>query len=448
MKGLKIIWGILLLCALLLVLRAVRVFDGLTAGIGALLVTGAAESLNNVAAYAKEAQSGETGASIPEQVMREFSVNHYASESKHDSESKYALGSKYASEEEAQAGEQPAEDADGSGAEDGADAETESGDGDLDGAGIEDETSDPFFLLGESGLIPELPLSGADGGDGESLPVEYAQGEVEPVVSQTIYPDWSARLEELFPLAQMRDLTYLLNHFYIVDSSTSASAEEFDLDTLLSMDLTIEKQSGSPQILIYHTHGSEGYIDSREGNYEDTVMGVGDYLTEILTEQYGYEVYHDQNVYDRRNGRDNRNYAYTTALPYITEILEENPSIEVVIDLHRDGGAKRVTEIDGEEVAQIMLFNGLCRNANGPLADLENPYLQENLAFSLRLNLIGQSMYPGLMFKIYLKNYRYNMHVSPKALLVELGTNENTLEEAMNAMPYFAQILDQVLNSR
>ena len=107
-----------------------------------------------------------------------------------------------------------------------------------------------------------------------------------------------------------------------------------------------------------------------------------------------------------------------------------------------------MTEIDGKQVARIMLFNGMCRNANGPLADLENPYKQENLAFSLRMNLIGQVLYPGLMFKIYLKNYRYNMHLSPKSLLVELGTNENTLEEAMNAMPYFAQILDQVLNSR
>ena len=439
MKGLKIIWGVLLVCALLLAFRAVTVFTpagsaggaiGLMSEIGKALVIGAAKSLNHVTAYLDGLRSGQIGASLPERIMLEFSVNRYASGAEIETDALPAEDVQLTEDVLITDNVQLAEDADDTGTR------------------ITGEDAESFFLLGDSGLIPELPGSGNNRETDESLPVEYAEGEVEPVVSQTIYPDWNVRFEALFPLEQMRDLTYLLNNFYIVDSSTSASAKEFDLDTLLSVDLTIEKQSGSPQILIYHTHASEGYIDSREGNYEDTVMGVGDYLTEILTTQYGYEVYHDQNVYDRKNGRDNRNYAYTTALPYITKILEENPSIEVVIDLHRDGGAKRVTEIDGKQVARIMLFNGMCRNANGPLADLENPYKQENLAFSLRMNLIGQVLYPGLMFKIYLKNYRYNMHLSPKSLLVELGTNENTLEEAMNAMPYFAQILDQVLNSR
>lgn len=127
---------------------------------------------------------------------------------------------------------------------------------------------------------------------------------------------------------------------------------------------------------------------------------------------------------------------------------EENPDIDVIIDLHRDSGAKRVTEIGDKKMAKIMFFNGLCRNTVGKIDYLENKNLEANLAFSLQMKMTGDIMYPGLFHKIYLKNYRYNMHFCEKYLLIELGTENNTVKEAYNAMPPLADVLDTVLSGR
>lgn len=258
----------------------------------------------------------------------------------------------------------------------------------------------------------------------------------------------SSLLNTEYSIEKMKNLNYLLANYYIVDASTKAAASLFQAETLLSKDMRIDKAADNgPQILIYHTHASETYIDSRQGAEEDTVVGPGEYLSELLREM-GYNVYHDKTAYDKKDGVDNRNYAYSTARPQIEKFLAENPSVQVVIDLHRDSGAKRTAMIDGKPTAQIMFFNGLSRNLNGPIADLENPYIIDNLAFSLQTNLIGRSMYPGLMYKIYLKNYRYNMHLAARYLLIELGTQNNTVEEAYNAMGALAEVLDQVLSNR
>jgi stage II sporulation protein P len=135
----------------------------------------------------------------------------------------------------------------------------------------------------------------------------------------------------------------------------------------------------------------------------------------------------------------------TSAEAGIKKDLEENPSIEVMIDLHRNSGDNKVIMLNGEETAQVMMFNGLCRDQSGPLTNLDNPYLQDNLSFSLQLQLKSLELYPGLFRKNYLKSYRFNMHFRPKSLLVELGTVKNTVQSAKNALEPFAQILDSVL---
>lgn len=249
-----------------------------------------------------------------------------------------------------------------------------------------------------------------------------------------------------FTLEQLNDVGFLLRHFYIVDSATRVTDELFDAKVLLDKDMTIKTQSDKPQILIYHTHSQEAFLDSREGVKEDTVVGIGDLLAEILEEKYGYNVIHDKSVYDFVDGKLDRNKAYNLARESVSKILEENPSIEVIIDLHRDGADKRSTYINGEETAQIMLLNGLSRNQYGPITRLDNPNLQDNLAFSLQLQLKSLELYPGLFFKNYLQDYRYNLDLRPKSLLVELGTHKNTLKSAKNAMEPFAEILDAVLS--
>ena len=247
-----------------------------------------------------------------------------------------------------------------------------------------------------------------------------------------------------YVMEDLLKLDYLKENLYIVNATTKMTTAEFDVEYFIKKDLSVE-QSDEPQILIFHTHGSEGFSDSRAGVKEDTVMGAGARLAQILQEKYGYQVLHDTTIFDRKNGKDNRNYAYNDALVYLEELLKQYPTIEVVIDLHRDAGTKRVATINGVKMAKVMLFNGLCRNTTGKLSYLPNEYLKDNLAFSFQLKLIGDEMYPGLMNRIFLKDYRYNMHLKERYLLVELGTEQNTVEEAKNAMEPLADILAQVL---
>ncbi len=240
-----------------------------------------------------------------------------------------------------------------------------------------------------------------------------------------------------------------LSSCFIVDPNTTLTERDVPLETLLTKDMEIAKDSSNPQILIYHTHATEGFLNSVDGDPSTTVVGVGDYLKEMLTVRYGYHVLHITDAYDLAEGELNRSRAYNYARDGIQKILEENPSIEVIIDLHRDGVAEDkhlVTEIDGKPTAQIMFFNGLSRtNESGVLDSLPNPYIQDNLAFSLQLELLCNHYYPDFMRSIYVKGYRYNLHFRPRSLLLEVGAQTNTLEEAKNAMEPFAEILDKLL---
>jgi stage II sporulation protein P len=282
------------------------------------------------------------------------------------------------------------------------------------------------------------------------MPIDIINGEVYMKdKSSDVKEALGSRNSEQFTLKQLSNRNFLLNNFYIIDSATRIVDDLFNGEKLVEKDMTLKASSDKPQILIYHTHSQEAYIDSRKGKEEDTIVGVGTYLTKLLTERYGYNVIHDKSKYDMMEGFIERNLAYNHAADGLEEILNKNPSIEVVIDLHRDGADyKRVTRINGEDVAQVMLFNGLSRNTKGKITYLDNPYLQDNLAFSLQTQLKGRELYSGLMYKNYLHAYRYNMQYRKKSLLVELGTDKNTVKEAKNAMDYFAEVLYQLLSGK
>ncbi|MCD7834539.1 MAG: stage II sporulation protein P [Lachnospiraceae bacterium] len=250
-------------------------------------------------------------------------------------------------------------------------------------------------------------------------------------------------------LPLLTDFSYLVTNYYTVDEDTAADAELIDAEKLLGMDLSLEQDSSVPQILIYHTHSQEAFADSAEGEVRDTVVGMGEILADELR-GYGYNVIHDTGVYDLVDGVLDRSAAYDYAREAIEAILEENPTIEVVIDLHRDGveGDREdfVTEIDGEDVSRIMFFNGLSRNAGGEaLTWLPNEYLTENLAFSLQLQVLANVEYPGFTRKIYLQAERYNLHLRARSLLIETGTQLNTVEEEKNAMAPVANLIRQIL---
>lgn len=249
-------------------------------------------------------------------------------------------------------------------------------------------------------------------------------------------------------LEQLKDFDYLLANYYTVDAGTSADAQLLDADTLLEEDLRIDKNPKEPQILIYHTHSQEAFIDSEEDSIEDSIVGMGAVLAQELRDTYGYQVIHDTGVYDLVDGVLDRSAAYDYARQSVQQILAENPAIEVVIDLHRDGvdGQKFVTQIDGRPTSMVMFFNGISRDSNAqPLYWLENPYIQQNLAFSLQMQLAAQRLYPGFTRNIYLKAERFNLHLRPRSLLIEAGTQLNTVEEEKNAMLVLAELLNCVL---
>lgn len=325
-------------------------------------------------------------------------------------------------------------------------------DGYLDVQYVESDIRPPVITPDAAPTNTPTELADATGMEEQSAKEEQPAVETgtKPAVSLTglvpaVYPKLSDIVGKRYLLSNLKQLGYLKDTFYIVNQTTKMTESNFNAERFLKTDLSIEKKEGVPQILIYHTHASEAFVDSRKGVEEDTVVGMGDLLAAYLTEKYGYTVLHDKTVFDMKNGVDNRSHAYNEALTYMEQLLKENPSIEVIIDLHRDAGAKRVATIQGKQVAKVMLFNGLSRNTSGELSYLPNKNLPYNLAFSFQMKLIGDEMYPGLMNKIFLKDYRYNMHLAERYLLIELGTSNNTVEEAANAMEPLADVLAQVL---
>ena len=297
-----------------------------------------------------------------------------------------------------------------------------------------------------------LEITGGDTQKDQDKEMEDEQGQITETgeeesksasVSQERVPVTDISME------QLQDFDFVLSNFYTVDSTTSITSDQLNAPELIQMDLRMKTGNDQPQILIYHTHSQEEFIDSVPGDASTTIVGVGDYLTKILKENYGYNVLHVTDTFDIVDGKLDRNQAYTYAQERISQVLEENPSIEVIIDLHRDGVAdnqRLVTEVDGKQTAKVMFFNGLSRTKqNGEISYLPNPYIQDNLAFSLQMMLACEKYYPDFARTIYLRGYRYNLHLRPKTLLVECGAQTNTVEEEMNAMEPLADVLNKVL---
>ena len=318
----------------------------------------------------------------------------------------------------------------------------------------------------EAGKPKDAGQAGAEGaGQTHEAPgPAQGNGEASPEEGETVgssqalagaaggrFPGLGIRMEKL------ADYDYMMQNFYSIHPTTTAGRELMDAEHFLAMDLSLDQGNGrdgstaqtapkKPQILIYHTHSQETFSDYPE-NPEASITGVGAYLSELL-EGKGYSVIHDDGVYDYRDGKLDRSRAYTYALEGIQGILQKYPSIEVVLDLHRDGvaeGTRLVTEINGKPTAKLMFFNGTSQTPDGLIEYLPNPNREANLAFSFQMQLKAAGMYPGFTRKIYLKGLRYNQHVRARSALIEVGAQTNTYEEARNAMEPLAHILDQVL---
>ena len=304
---------------------------------------------------------------------------------------------------------------------------------------VEDEMTYEMILAKQAADENEVDANGNLIGKEDASVQQEAKQEAQPTNKSRV--DLSVE--------KLKDFEYLRSHFYTVDSSTFVNPEDLQAEKLLSKNMKLDKSKKGPKILLYHTHSQEAFADSVSGDVNTTIVGVGRYLAKLLNEKYGIETLHHEGIYDMKNGRVDRTQAYERAKGNIQKILNENPSIEMVIDLHRDGVGKDtrlVTNINGKPTAKLMFFNGMSRTrSNGKLTVLQNPYIQDNLALSLQMKLEAEKRYPGLTRNIYLKGYRYNMHMKPKTLLVEGGAQTKTVAEMMNAMDYFAEILNAVV---
>ena len=233
---------------------------------------------------------------------------------------------------------------------------------------------------------------------------------------------------------------------YVYGSSVLKLDKSYiDGEKFMKADLRADLQGEKPRVLIFHTHGHEGYV----GMEQYGILEVGEYLAKILAEQYGISVLHHTALYDS----EGINGAYTRMGEGVEQVLKENPSVEVVIDMHRDGvgeNVKLVKNINGVDTAQVMLVTGVSQQLNSrgelvPISYLPNPNRDMNLAFSFRMKLASDVLYPGYMRNLYLARWRYSTYLKPLSLLLEVGAQTNTLEEAKAAMIPFAEILYTIL---
>jgi len=252
---------------------------------------------------------------------------------------------------------------------------------------------------------------------------------------------------------RLMSFDYLVNNIFLVDRYTALFPSDIDTYAFLQADLRIDTAIPGPQILIFHTHSLERFIDSNPLDPMDGVVGIGRALAEILTGVYGIETMHYTAQFDVVEGRPQRQGAYERMEPVIRQVLADNPSIQMVIDIHRDGvrdgAGPFITYVDGQRTARIMFFNGLSRqNRGGQITAvpwLPNPYQRENLNLSFQLQLAANQLYPGFARRVYLREFRYSLHMMPMSMFVEVGNQYNTMQEALRAMEPLAEIIAAVV---
>lgn len=282
-------------------------------------------------------------------------------------------------------------------------------------------------------FLSEPPLSQAE--DLEEAPLPETTTAPEDILDRTLLPSESEG-------ALATQGVYLYNR----------TSKTVDLAVLAQAEITVDLQAGGPQILIVHTHGSEAYTMDGQDIYEESdasrttdedynVVRIGEEMQAVF-EEMGLSVVHDRTLYDypQYNG------AYTRSCEGIEAWLEEYPSIQIVLDVHRDAligedGTvyKAVTEVDGEKTAQVMMIVGT--------DDLgqEHPNWRENLALAVRIQQKLDSQWPTAARPITLRSSRFNQQLTSGSLLVEVGSHGNTLQEALRGARLFARAAGEVL---
>lgn len=255
---------------------------------------------------------------------------------------------------------------------------------------------------------------------------------------------------ESLPIAETKQTVAALGNKQVyIDNDTNF---DIDIASLLSEPLALAISKNEPSVLIVHTHTTESYTPDGQQQYSpdeatrtldktQNVVRVGEEITRVLTEA-GISVLHDQSV----NDHPSYNGSYTRTLGIIEDYLARYPSIQIVLDIHRDAMTKSdgtklklTADIAGTKAAQVMLVVGTSEGG------LPHENWRENLKFALQLQTKLVAQYPGLARPINLRTERFNQHATPGSLIVEVGTDGNTLAEAVTAGQCFAAALADLL---
>lgn len=284
---------------------------------------------------------------------------------------------------------------------------------------------------------PENPYSDI------SKAVKKAQSEYD----EGLYPDKGKVVEK--DMSQTKATDTVGN--VLIQNATDGEKPDFEKMINNFTSLKIEDKS-QPCVLIYHTHTTECYKLLDNGVYSEkwqsrnkdpalNTVRVGDELARVLTEM-GFTVIHDENIYD-----SSYSGSYDRSRETVQKYLKEYPSIKVTLDVHRDAiyadnneRYKPTVSINGEKAAQVMIIAG---REEGSITDFPN--WEENLSFALALQKSVQNDFESLMRPIFFARRQYNMDVTPYSLLLEFGTDANTLGEAVRSANYVGKSLGSLL---
>lgn len=304
-------------------------------------------------------------------------------------------------------------------------------------------------LVSETALVPKSPSAAEQAEDNAE-----SSGKEELTIWE--YTPGGEKKENTYPIENITispksDKGYVrLGNIWVKNDSTKG----IDLNWLLSAKLPFSLTGSGPHVLIVHTHGSESYLPQGRDTYTLTdvertedkrynMIRVGDELEAALKAE-GISVIHDRNIYDSPS----YNGSYTRTLDAIGNALKENPSIKVVIDVHRDAmstdeGVKyrTVANVNGERVAQLMLV--MSTGESG----LPHPNWAENLKLAVKLQNAMASKYPNIMRPMNLRKERFNMHATTGSMLVEVGTSANSLAEAIASVKLLGKELAAILKT-
>lgn len=236
----------------------------------------------------------------------------------------------------------------------------------------------------------------------------------------------------------------------VTESKTVSSSEiknqsgkTVDTEKLLAEPLAFEKDGKKPCVLIVHTHTTESYLEQdRSIDETKNMIAIGTVIKDRL-ENGGIKVIHDTTVHDYPT----YNGAYTRSAATVKNRLAENPDINIVLDIHRDAVAANdgkkvslVTEINGEKTAQLMFVVGTD-------AQLTHEKWHENLKLALKLQRTADELYPTLMRPINLREQRFNQQLSEGSIILEVGANGNSIDEAKHSAELISNVLIKLLNN-